>query len=127
VGRPGWSARLIVAATAALLACAIGPGFAAPAATPSPKLSRVLDDYYSPGSLTVPRGGAVKWVWAGSNLHPHNVRLATAPSGVGKRRFRSPTRVRGFSFVRSFDVPGSYRFFCSVHPFTMRQTIRVRP
>ena len=127
VRRPGPAVSAkILAATAAALVLAIGPASAAPASAPAPKLTRVLDDYYSPVGLTVAPGGAVKWVWAGSNLHPHNVRLAKAPSGVAKRRFRSPTRVRRFSFVRTFTVPGSYQFFCTVHPFTMRQTITVR-
>lgn len=111
---------LAVAAPVALLAFASAPADAAPA------LSKVRDDYISPVSLSIARGGSVKWVWAASNLHPHNVRLAKAPRGVGKHRFRSPTRTGRFSFVRAFTIAGSYRFLCTLHPFTMRQTVTVR-
>jgi plastocyanin len=117
---------LAVAFAVALLGLAIGPTAAGTAPSPPPKLSRVLDDYYSPVSLTVSRGGSVKWVWPGSNLHPHNLRLAKAPNRVDKARFRSPTKVRRFSFVRAFTIAGSYEFFCTLHPFTMRQTVTVR-
>lgn len=112
---------------AVVLGLALAPAAAQPAPSPPAKLSRVLDDYYSPVGLTVPRGGSVKWVWPGSNVHRHNLRLAKAPRAVDQTRFRSPTRVRRFSFVRSFAIPGRYRFYCTVHPFTMRQTVTVRP
>lgn len=125
VGGSRPSAKFPLVVAAALLLC-LAHGPAAAGATAAPKVARVLDDYYSPGRLSVARSGTVKWVWAGSNLHPHNLRLAKAPKGVDVRRFRSPTRVRRFSFVRSFEIPGSYQFFCSVHPFTMRETITVR-
>ena len=125
-GRPIGAKFLAAAAAIALPAFAAGAASAAEASAPAPKLSRVHDDYYSPVSLTVARGGSVKWVWAGSNLHEHNVKLAKAPKGVDKTRFRSPTRVRRFSFARTFTIAGSYQFFCTVHPFTMRQTITVR-
>jgi hypothetical protein len=98
----------------------------ASALAPPPKLSRVLDDYYSPVSLTFPRGGTVRWVWSTSNLHAHNLRLAKAPKGVDKSRFRSPTKVRRFRFERTFTIAGNYQFFCTLHPFTMRQTVMVR-
>ena len=109
-----------------MLGIAIFPAAAVTASVPPPKLSRLLDDYYSPVSLTISRGGSVKWVWAGSNLHSHNLKLAKAPNGVDKGRFRSPTKVRRFSFERTFTIAGTYQFFCTLHPFTMRQTVTVR-
>ena len=78
----------------------------------------VLDDYFAPHRLSVPRGGSVRWVWSARNLHPHNVRLIDGPPGVSKKRYRSQTSVRQFDFERAF--------LCTLHPFTMRQTVTVR-
>jgi plastocyanin len=94
--------------------------------TAPPRPSRVLDDYFSPPSLNIPRGGSIRWVWPARNLHPHNVRLTSGPRGVSKRAYRSPTRVRRYVFERAFPKPGSYRFVCTLHPFTMRQQVTVR-
>lgn len=116
---------VVLAALLAAVACAAqasaGTGSAA-----KPTVSRVLDDIYSPASLVLERGGSVRWVWPARNLHRHNVILVTGPPGVAKKRYRSPTRVRRFEFERAFPNPGNYEFFCSVHPFTMRQSVKVR-
>jgi plastocyanin len=110
----------------AALFAAVGAAHAGAATVPEPKESVVLDDYFAPHRLSLPRGGSVRWVWSARNLHPHNVRLVDGPPGVSKKRYRSPTSVRQFDFERAFPKPGSYQFFCTLHPFTMRQTVTVR-
>jgi plastocyanin len=110
----------------AALMAAFGVAHAGAATTPEPKESVVLDDYFAPHRLSLPRGGSVRWVWSARNLHPHNVRLVDGPPGVSKKRYRSQTSVRQFDFERAFPKPGTYQFFCTLHPFTMRQTVAVR-
>jgi plastocyanin len=116
---------LLLGALLAAIACAT-QAWAGTAAPPKPKLAKVLDDYYSPPSIGLPRGGSLKWIWPARNLHPHNVRLVNGPRGVSKKAYRSPTRVRRFSFERAFPKPGGYEFVCTLHPFTMRQSVKVR-
>ena len=112
---------------AALLTVAVlTPAQPGVASAPAAKQVTVLDDYFSPGTVSVPRGGSVEWVWAYRNLHPHNVRLFDGPPGVSKKRYRSQTATRMFNFQRAFPKPGVYRFLCTLHPFSMRQKVVVR-
>jgi hypothetical protein len=80
----------------------------------------IADSYFRPGKLDVKKGEEVTWQFRGSK--PHTVTVANGPRGfsslysgqvVGTERFR-------------FDVPGTYRLTCLVHPTKMGQTIRVR-
>ena len=71
---------------------------------------------FSPMSLTVPAGTMVTW----KNLdgEPHTV---VNDQGL----FRSGGLDQNDSFSFKFDSPGTYRFFCSIHP-TMMGTIVVK-
>lgn len=76
---------------------------------------------YSVRNLSIARGGLVTWRF----LDPvsfHDVTLANGPVGFASRWSR-----RGQAFSRRFDVPGTYRLFCSLHPIDMTQTVQVRP
>jgi plastocyanin len=115
------AAALVAAALAPAQAPAMGAGSA-----PAAKQAAVLDDLFSPSKVSVRRGGSVEWVWAYKNLHPHNVRLVQGPPGVSKKRYSSQTAVRMYDFERAFPKSGVYRFLCTLHPFTMRQTVVVR-
>jgi plastocyanin len=82
----------------------------------------VYNDYYSPNSANVAKGGKVKWTWFGDD---HNVTLDKAPRGVKKNDFRSPTAGAGFTFTRKFTKTGTYHFHCVVHPLDMQMTVKV--
>ena len=47
--------------------------------------------------------------------------LAYGPVG-----FASRWKSRGESYTRRFNVPGTYRLFCSLHPIAMNQVVDVR-
>ena len=66
-------------------------------------------------SITVKRGGAVKWVWSDSKLH--DVR------GPG---LKTSIRKRPFSVRKVFRRSGRFTYICSVHPSTMKTIVRVR-
>jgi plastocyanin len=121
--------RWAAVATAAIACTALAPVAGSTADTAdraNPKIIRVGDDYFSPGSTRVGKGRLISWVWAGSNDNAHNVRLRRAPDGAVKRRFRSPTRRSGFRFSRRVNTPGRYVFVCSLHAPEMRHVINVR-
>jgi plastocyanin len=121
--------RLAAAALAltAALAVAAGPA-AAGAKAPKPKRVSVADFYFAPSALTLRRGGAVKWVWAPTNIEPHDVHLKKGPKGLKNKGSYSTktTAVTNASFQRAFKTPGTYRFICTLHPSQMKMTVTVK-
>jgi plastocyanin len=71
---------------------------------------------FDPPTLTINAGTTVTWV--NQDEEPH-----TATSADGK--FASPALDTDQSFSFRFDAPGTYAYFCAVHPH-MRGTIVVR-
>jgi plastocyanin len=73
---------------------------------------------FGPAMLTVAAG--TKVMWTNDDADPHTVTSETDP-----KMFRSPPLDTGESFAFTFDKPGTYRYFCSLHPH-MRGTIVVQ-
>jgi plastocyanin len=79
----------------------------------------VIDDFrFGPAVLTVPVG--TKVMWTNDDSDPHTVTSETDP-----KLLRSPPLDTGDSFAFTFDKPGAYRYFCSIHP-RMQGTIVVQ-
>jgi amicyanin len=70
---------------------------------------------FSPARISVKRGATVTWTQMGSI--PHTV---TARDGS----FGSQTLGASAAFSETFDEPGTYEYFCSLHP-TMKGEIVV--
>ena len=77
----------------------------------------VIDNGFSPATLTIAPGTTVSWSWAGFN--PHDVRFTPA-SGIPN----SDVQTVG-SFQALFTTPGTYPYNCSLH-ISMTGTIIVR-
>jgi plastocyanin len=75
---------------------------------------------FRPANLSIPVGA--KLTWRFRDRAAHNVLLANGPHVVG-----SPTERRGAVHTVHFKVPGTYQFFCYLHPVTMHEEIVVRP
>lgn len=120
------------ALAAALAAAALaGPSSSTTAASgraPKPKRITVADFYYAPNAVTIRRGGVVKWIWAATNVEPHDVHLKKGPKGLKKRASYSTrtTAVTNAVFKHAFPTPGTYRFICTIHPTQMRMTVTVK-
>jgi plastocyanin len=80
------------------------------------KKVKVADDFFSPTKLTIRKGQAVNWVWSSQNYSTHNVTLIKGPKSVRKKRFTSISGSSGIHFKRTFTVPGTYHFECTIHP-----------
>ena len=76
----------------------------------------IADMAFAPETLTVAAGTTVTWVSADPNL-PHT---ATSEDEV----WFSGTLNEGDEFPFTFDEPGTFAYFCEVHP-TMTGTIVV--
>lgn len=113
-----------------VLAVALLGGTAATAQAPKkpPVKVTVNDFYFAPTAVTIKKGRAVKWVWSSYNTYPHDIHLKQGPKGLkNKSRFSTTTTaVTDAHFQRTFEVPGTYKFICTVHPSEMRMTVTVK-
>ncbi|MGW4065190.1 cupredoxin domain-containing protein [Amycolatopsis sp. NPDC004747] len=74
---------------------------------------------YSPAALTVRAGDTVTWMQ--HDEAPHDVVTTSAPVA-----FRGPQLSAGQSWSYTFRQPGTYQYYCSVHP-DMRASVTVLP
>jgi plastocyanin len=79
-----------------------------------------IQDYaYGPATLTIQVGDTVEWI--NHDQASHNVVTTSAPVA-----FQSPMLATGQTWSFTFTVPGTYSYYCSVHP-DMRAQIIVQP
>lgn len=79
-----------------------------------------IENYaYSPGTVTVYVGDTVSWT--NHDQASHDVVTTSAPAA-----FQSPLLATGEGWSFTFTVPGTYAYYCSVHP-DMRAQVVVLP
>ena len=120
----GFNRRALRLAAAASLALS-APAFAADtdqpmqvAAVSAPATVTIDNFAFSPPALTVAPG--TKVTWNNKDEEPH-----TVMSADGGQAFKSPALDTDDKFSFTFDKPGTYKYFCSIHPH-MIGTIVVR-
>ena len=102
-------AALIAFVAAAALACAIAPSVAQNNNVPV-----TIDNFvFGPGRLTVKAGTTVTWTNRDEDSH-----TVTSTEGI----FASPALDRGETFSYRFTAPGTYAYYCALHP---RMTARI--
>jgi len=89
-------------------------GVHALAATP-PRIE-IKEFKYGPPTLSVPAGTTLTWV--NHDEEPHTVTSATGAFG-------SAGLVNDDTFAQTFTKPGTYQYFCKIHPF-MKGTVVVK-
>lgn len=111
--RPLWFSLPFILA-ALLSACGGDDSTAPPADEPFTGIIHVLDDRFSPASVTVTTGDSVTWRWEGS--HTHTVTQGTTPdaSEDPSRLFDSPFQSSG-TFGYRFVAAGTVPYFCRPH------------
>jgi len=119
---------LAVAVCVAAVALSGVTASAAQAPKKPPVKVTVNDFYFAPTAVTIRKGRAVKWVWSSYNTYPHDVHLKQGPKALkNKSRFSTTTTaVTDAHFQRTFEVPGTYKFICTVHPSEMKMTVTVK-
>ena len=102
--------RLLAAAitmvAAAALVLALAPGIERARAQNSASVD-IADFTFGPNSVTITAGGTV--TWTNSDSAPHT---ATGDGGS----FDTGTIDPGGSQSITFDTPGTYTYFCAIHP-----------
>ncbi len=112
-------AALGIAGTALCLSLA-GPGLAAPAAvdlaaqqgeatTQQATNVEMMGYAFQPATLTISTGDTV--TWTNHDTAPHNVVVTDGPE-----KFTSPTLQKGQTYSYTFTKPGTYSYYCSIHP-----------
>jgi plastocyanin len=85
----------------------------------------VRDKYFAPSLVSIKSGQSILWSWNAVNRDAHNVDLIGPPPGVKRLDFSTPSSPSvGFEFRRTFKVPGTYDFVCSIH-HNMTMTVEV--
>lgn len=85
----------------------------------------VRDKYFNPDAVEINVGDSLLWYWNPVNHDAHNVNLVSGPRGVDRLGFGTPSSPSvDFKFKRTFTVPGTYRFACSIHQL-MTMTVEV--
>lgn len=85
----------------------------------------VRDKYFNPDAIAIKAGDSLLWYWNPVNADAHNVNLVDGPRGVDRIDFATPSSPAvGFKFRRTFTVPGTYHFACSIHQL-MTMTVEV--
>ena len=126
-GARGRTTRLLAACVAAVaLLGATASGTAG--ATPKPARVTVNDFYFGPESVTIKKGGSVKWVWSSLNSYPHDVHLKKGPKGLKNKGTYSTktTAITEAHFQKKFPSAGTYKFICTIHPTEMKLTVTVK-
>ncbi|MBS0561266.1 MAG: cupredoxin family copper-binding protein [Proteobacteria bacterium] len=107
--------RLRPAILAGTMACALLTGVRARAEG----ATVTIDNFaFTPAEITVSPGTTVTWL--NRDDIPHTVTDAAEP-----RAFKSPPLDTNDSFRHAFTTPGTYHYFCSLHPH-MQGTVVVR-
>lgn len=86
------------------------------APTESPAAVSIVDLAYEPATIEVDPGATVTWV--NDDGLPHTVTAR-------EDDFNSGVMLTGDSFEQTFETPGSYDYFCAIHP-SMTGTVVVR-
>jgi plastocyanin len=90
---------------------------AGPEPKPAPGSEVMIDNFsFAPATVTVPVGGQVTWI--NHDDMPHTV-------VSGDKVFKSQVLDTGEKFTYTFTKPGTYSYFCSLHP-QMTATVVVR-
>jgi plastocyanin len=80
------------------------------AAGPGPAATVVIDNFsFDPPKLSIAAGSTV--TWKNQDDMPHTIVNDATP-----REFKSPPLDSGEQFSWTFSKPGTYTYFCSIHP-----------
>ncbi|MCL8016416.1 cupredoxin family copper-binding protein [Streptomyces sp. AS02] len=105
------AARRAVQGAVLALSVLLGLVFVVPGGQASAATYRVtMSGYaYSPATLTIPAGSTV--TWTNQDTAPHDVKTTSGPAAV-----HSPMLNKGGSWSFTFTTPGTYAYYCTVHP-----------
>jgi plastocyanin len=122
--------RTAFALTALFLACGGDGGDGGPSDpddVPFTGTVYILDNRFSPASITVSVGDSITWVWDGNSSHTLTQGTTPDSSEDPTRLFDIPERRNG-SFGYRFTTAGNVPYFCRKHFYmSMEAIVTVKP
>jgi amicyanin len=107
--RPTWMISMAILGIAAIALVAGGQKSLGANPTQDGGTAVKIDNFsFGPATLTIPAGTSV--TWTNQDDVPH-----TVVDSEGKQ-FKSPVLDTDQTFSYKFDKPGTYTYFCSIHP-----------
>ena len=112
---------MLVALTALAVAAPVGAGHAAGTVGAAAKAKRaplkvmanVYDSGFTAPTVTVRKGGTIKWLWDSSLIDVHTVTFIRGPRGT--KYFSSRSLGPGASYSYKFKKAGKYMIYCKLH------------
>jgi plastocyanin len=112
---------VLVALAALAVAAPVGAGHAASSvgvakkAKPAPRkvAANVYDSGFTARTVTVRKGGTIKWRWDRSLIDLHTVTFIRGPRGA--KYFSSRSLGPGASYSYKFKKAGKYMIYCKLH------------
>ena len=92
--------------------------FGATTASSAGTTVRLKDDYFTPKSTSIAKGGTVTFRWAGKSAH--NLVVTSGPA-----KFSVSPRTKG-TYRKKLTRKGTYKLVCTIHQPKMKMTIRVK-
>ena len=77
---------------------------------------------FNPASITVPKGTTVTWI--NQDAATHQIASDAQGGNAGGALFMSSPLPKGAVYSHTFDTPGTYPYYCPIHP-SMKATIIV--
>jgi len=112
-----YSLMLFVGVAAAMITGVVRAG-EPPVAAASQEV-KIFNYKFGPDMLTVPAGTTV--IWVNKDEVPHTVMSSD------KRFKSSPALDTGDTYSYTFTTPGSYEYFCTLHPFMKGKIVVTAP
>jgi plastocyanin len=119
----------VAALAAALIVAGCGSSTGSATRAPDPDHVELKLIAYRPARLTVRKGATVTWTQRDPGVH--TVTSGTVDNGAATvtvhpdDRFDSGELPTGRTYSHRFTEAGTYRYFCEIHPATMRGTVTV--
>ena len=100
----------LVLVACALVVASCGGSSSAPAGPAADRQIILSGVAFSPTTVSIKAGQTVQWVWQSGR---HDVTSGSACTADGK--FSSGAPKSDGDFIKKFDTPGEYPFFCTPH------------
>jgi len=77
----------------------------------------INDFYFRPAEISIPAGTEISWLNEGQTAH--------TTTSVVSDQWDSGSIQPGNRWAASFSVPGTYEYYCSIHPDQMRARLTI--
>jgi plastocyanin len=115
------TSALAAAGLLAILAVSAGPASGVEVHAAATKKVTIMDNFFSPKKITVSKGDRVKFYWGKNGKGTEVDHDVLGQKGT---KFTGPEKAKGT--YTSPKITKTTTVFCTIHPTTMKMTIKVK-